>query len=119
MPSRPTAIRLCRYSGGNDRPSGKLVRGRLIVNRAVVIPLVREFNRLPPVPSGVIACPGDDGSEVVALFAYPHGRRVAVALKKTGCEGVTNGDFEDIADGFGRAAQFGPQLVAKLQRLTE
>jgi hypothetical protein len=117
-PTGATAIRLCRYSGGNDHPAGKLVRSRLLTGGAVVSRLVREFDKLPPFPRGAVACPNDDGSEILALFAYPNGGRVTVELDLTGCQGATNGDLVRIAAGFGTPREFGPQLLAELERLT-
>lgn len=80
--------------------------------------LVREFDRLPPMPAGTIACPYDDGSAIRASIAYADRRRVTILVDLRGCMSVTNGNLERTAFGFGSPRQYGPQLVADLERLT-
>ncbi len=116
-PAGATAIRLCRYSGLNASPRLMLVRSRLVSSRAVVRRLVDEFDRLPPPPAGAVACPDDDGSQIVALVSYPAGQQVTIAVGLTGCALVTNGSVHRTAAGIGSPPTFGPQLVAQLERL--
>jgi hypothetical protein len=45
------------------------------------------------------ACPADDGSQILALLAYPNGSQVTIGVELTGCQRVTNGDPVRIANG--------------------
>jgi hypothetical protein len=83
----------------------------------VVRGLVGEFDRLPPPPPGAVACPNDDGSQIVALLAYRGDRAVTITVGLTGCVAVTNGSLQRTAAGMGSPPAFGPQLVAQLKRL--
>jgi hypothetical protein len=114
-PSGATAIRLCRYAGLNSRPPDGLVRSALITNRVAVADLVQGFDRLPSA-IGTFHCPVDDGSEIVALVAYPGGRAVTISSGLRGCQSVTNGDIRRTAAG--GSGQPGPALIAQLERLT-
>lgn len=116
-PTGADAIRLCRYSGGNAHPAGKLVRSRLLTGHLRINRLIADFNKLPPFPPGAVACPSDDGSQIDALLAYPSGKRVTVRTALTGCRGVTNGKLHRTAEGFGVPRQFGPQLITELKTL--
>jgi len=69
------------------------MRSRLLTNPARVTTLVRQFNELPPFPPGAFACPADDGSQILALLAYPNAKHVTIAVELTGCQRVTNGDL--------------------------
>jgi hypothetical protein len=96
----------------------RLERSRLVADTKLVTHLVDEFDALPPYPRGVaFSCPSDDGSQVLALLAYPHGQRVTVAVEETGCEVATNGDVGRLANGYGNTP-VGPRLVAELKALT-
>lgn len=77
----------------------------------IVARLVSELDALPALPRGRIACPMDDGSQIVVMLTYRSGRRVTVALGPTGCRVATNGDQVRTADG-------SPGLVALLEQLT-
>ena len=115
-PTGASAIRLCRYSGVNVQTRLALVSSRLLQSPVLVRELVSEFGRLPPL-RGAVACPADDGSQIVALLAYPRGHRVTISVGLTGCELVTNGSVHRAALGMGTPPAFGPQLVAQLKRL--
>ncbi len=80
--------------------------------------LVREFDRLPRFAPGAIACPMDDGSQVVALLSYPGGHAVSISVGLSGCLRVTNGDIVRTALGIGPSPRSGPALLARLERLT-
>jgi hypothetical protein len=80
----------------------------LLGERAAVTRLTGEFDELQPMRGG-FACPVDDGSEIVALLAYPHGRSVTISVNLRGCNSVTNGDVFRTA--------LGTKLVAQLERL--
>jgi hypothetical protein len=110
-PAGARAIRLCRYSPVPSR----LVKSVLIARLATVRSLVRQFDRLPPF-AGTFNCPVDDGSQIVALLAYPRGHRVAIEVRLRGCNAVSNGDLTRTA--LGRPGQPGPALLARLKRLT-
>ena len=114
-PAGADAIRLCRYSGLNDHPRLTLTHTALLTTPSLVSTLVPEFDKLPS-QRGAIACPFNDGSEIVALLAYPTAHAVTISVGLRGCENVTNGNLKRIALGVGY--QFGPELVVKLQRLT-
>jgi len=115
-PSGAGAIRLCRYSGLNAHPRLTLVNSRLLERPALVRQLVSEFDRLPSL-HGAVACPADDGSQIVAVLAYPGGRDVTISVGLTGCEAVTNGSVSRTALGMGSPPAFGPQLVTQLEHL--
>jgi hypothetical protein len=78
--------------------------------------LVTEFDRLPSM-QGAVACPSDDGSQILALLAYPGGHQVSISVGLTGCALVTNGSVHRTAAGFGTPRTFGPQLLAALEHL--
>ena len=112
-PAGSSTIRLCRYAG---RPHIALVSSRLLGGRPLVAGLVRELDRLPAFPAGPVNCPNDNGSQILALIAYP-GHALTISVDLTGCRLVTNGSVGRTAAGMGSPAAFGPQLVAQLERL--
>jgi hypothetical protein len=107
-------IRLCRFAGNHALPPRplKLVRRRDVRARAIVQDLIRELNRLPPMPAA-ISCPNDDLSQIVLLLSYPGGRSLTIGAGLSGCETVTNGSTYRTA-----ARGRGPRLIAQLERLT-
>jgi hypothetical protein len=115
VPAGAIGLTLCRYRGLNPSPKrvGTLLRSRRIRNATKIAQLTWAFNALPPFPSGVgvIACPGDDGSEIVARFAYPGAPVDPVVVELAGCEGVGNGHIE-------RWAVLDPALIQELRQLT-
>ena len=118
-PAGAVAIRLCRYNGLDSLPRLALARSVLETSSPVVAELVREFDALPSfAPGSGLSCPADDGSRIVALLGYPAGQRVAIVVAPLGCAPVTNGLITRTAFGYGSPRQFGPQLLAQLQRLT-
>ena len=118
-PAGATAIRLCRYSGVNapGLPGLLLVRSTLHDIPSLVSRMAREFDRLPAW-SGALWCPADDGSEIIVLLAYPDRHAVTIGVGLTGCAVVTNGSLGRTAFGWGSPREFGPQLLAELERLT-
>lgn len=116
-PPGAAAIRLCRYSGLNAHPPLTLAGGRLVRAPGLVAVLVADFDRLLAGSPGAVACPADDGSQILALLAYPGGRTVTISAGLTGCALVTNGSVHRTAAGFGSPPAYGPQLVAELERL--
>jgi hypothetical protein len=115
-PAGATAIRLCRYSGLNAHPRLMLLDSRVLESRSLVQQLVSEFDRLPS-PTGAVACPADDLSQILAVLAYPARHQVTITVGLTGCALVTNGSVHRSAAGIGSPRPFGPQLVAQLERL--
>ena len=113
-PAGASAIRLCGYDGLNAKPRFKLAASAFIRNRRVMVELVSEFDALPSLRPGVFACPDDDGSEIIALLAYPDGHEVTISASVTGCSVVSNGDVARSAD-YGPP---GPHLMAQLERLS-
>jgi hypothetical protein len=116
-PSGANRIRLCRYAGSDARPPAVLLRSRPVTEQTLIRRLVRDYNLLPAFPRAV-SCPSDRGSQILALLEYPGRRRVAIQLKLTGCQPVTNGDLIRTAAGFGSPPAFGPALGRELEQLT-
>jgi hypothetical protein len=110
-------VRLCRYSGLNAEPRLSLVSSRLIDDRALVSELLGELDRLPAPPSGGVACPDDDGSQIALILAYPDGQQVTITVGLTGCNMVTNGTAQRTALGVGSSSASRPQLIVQLERL--
>lgn len=117
-PAGASRIRLCRYSGLNNHPPLAPVRSVLVSAPSLVRKLVREFDQLPSQGPSAIACPSDDGSQILAVLAYPGSRVVTIAVHLQGCEEVTNESVARLAAGFGSPPAFGTKLVAQLKRLT-
>ena len=116
-PSGADQIRLCRYSGLNSHPRLALVRARLVDRAGLVAQLVKRLDGLPSGPGGPVACPSDDGSQIVALVAYPNGREVRISVGLRGCELVSNGSVHRTASGYGPYPRRGPRLLAELKWL--
>ncbi len=116
-PPGASAIRLCRYSGLNAHPRLALVSSRLLTSSAVVRELVDELDHLAPLPPNAISCPNDDGSQMIALLAYPDGHSVTISVGLTDCEVVTNGSVQRTAVAIGSTPAAGPPLVSQLERL--
>jgi hypothetical protein len=97
VPRGATEVALCRYRGLNPRPKdfGTLLRSRRIVAADAVASLRSQFDALPPppvLPPGTgVSCPLDDGSEILAIFAYRHAADDPVRVALGGCGGVRNG----------------------------
>src|ERR1700722_1695203 len=90
VPPGATQVLLCRYHGLNPASTAhRLVRGRLVTNRAEVQRLASELTALPKT-RGRIACPMDDGSEIAVEFSYSHSASVTVTVGLTGCRTVSN-----------------------------
>jgi hypothetical protein len=116
-PVGATAIRLCRYGGLNDHPRLKLLNAALVINRRTVGHVIQEFDSLKQGPAGSVACPSDDGSQILALVAYPRAHRVTISVGLTGCSRVVNGDVSRTAANFAGKNPAGPELVGLLKRL--
>ena len=95
VPPGPSAVRLCRYRGLGDSPAA-LERTVKVSRPRVLRRLVRRLDGLPDA-AGTYACPNDDGSQVVAHFAYPDGHRLTVAIGFSGCRLATNGRRSGVA----------------------
>lgn len=118
-PPAAVTLRLCRYRGLNGPEPLLLARSRLITAPALLSHLSGELDALPRYPKSPAAtsCPSDDGSQVLALLAYPGGERVVVAAALTGCQAVTNGDVTSLANGYANTPN-GPRLLSELKSLT-
>jgi hypothetical protein len=90
-PPGAVAVRLCRYSGYNERPRLALVGSRLIEDPRTIPRFVSELSDLPRRPRVVnFGCsPGD--AQIVALLAYPGSQRVTIWVQVQGCRTVSNG----------------------------
>jgi len=118
VPDGPVALRLCRYAGINDPLPLALARSRIVTQKVLVAHLAQELDTLPPFPTGHPPhCPSDDGSQIVALFAYASSQHVTVAFDRTGCNRVTNGDLVRIANGY-QDTPAAQHLNTELSRLT-
>ncbi len=118
VPTGPVALRLCRYSGFNDQLPLALARSRIVTQKVLVAQLAQELDTLPPFPTRhPFHCPSDDGSQIVALFAYASSQHVTVAVDRTGCNRVTNGDLVRIANGY-QDTPVAQHLNTELWRLT-
>jgi hypothetical protein len=82
VPHRPSALALCRYGRA---PAYSLKTSTLVTNRKTVHRLVRGLNALPTVPPGVIACPADNGSEIVVYAMYKKSATRIVHVELSGC----------------------------------
>lgn len=79
--------------------------------RAVVNPLVRELDRLPPMPAAV-SCPNDDLLQLALLLSYLHHCTLTIRVELCGCETATDGPVDRIA-----ARGTEPRVIADLRRL--
>jgi hypothetical protein len=113
-PAGASMIRLCRFSGTHAVPPQplSLVHSADVRATAHVDRLIRELNRLPPMPAAV-SCPNDNLSQIVLLLSYPHGQTLVIDVELSGCQTVTNGSVYRIA-----ARGNGPRLIADLRQLT-
>lgn len=116
--SGATMIRLCRYTGLNGAHPLRLARSASVTRARLVRVIVREFDRLPRFAPGAIACPMDDGSQIVARLSYPGGHSVSISVGLSGCTRVTNGDVVRTALGIAPSPHSGPALLKRLEHLT-
>ena len=115
-PPGASAIRLCRYSGLNAHPRLRLTRMRLLTAPPTVRRTVADLGRLPAGPTGAVACPSDDGSQILARLAYPDGHALTISVALSGCGPVTNGSIRRTAAAIGVAPHPRPRLIAELER---
>lgn len=115
VPPGARAIRLCRYAGQNDPKPLALARAVRVGAPRAVRALVWQFDAVPlprpGTPPETLVCPLDDGSEILAYFAYAHRAIVAVRVGLAGCSEVTNGHV--VGYGYRELT-----LIRKLARLT-
>jgi hypothetical protein len=105
---------LCRYRGLNPYPKRLRLLGSGTVRAASkVAHLGAELNALKALLTGPVACPADDGSQIVAYFRYRDGSRDVVRIQMTGCQVVSNGPVSRWA-----AIAPGPHLLNELEALT-
>lgn len=115
-PPGPVAIQLCRYSAAVGRPVLRLVSSRRLTAPKAVAFFAAELAALPR-QHGPVACPEDDGSQVVAALMYPGRKDLGISVGLRGCETVTNGAVTRTASGFGTPPQKAPPLVHQLERI--
>jgi hypothetical protein len=82
VPKKPTALALCRYG---PAPGYALEASRLVTKRKVVHRVASGLNALPKMPSGAIACPASDGSEIVVYAMYKRSATRIVHVALNGC----------------------------------
>jgi hypothetical protein len=115
-PSGATAMRLCRYAGLNARPTLKLKRAMLVTDPGTIARLVADLDALRPI-RGALSCPTSDGSQVLALLAYPNGHRVTISIATGGCGIVTNGNLVRTIANRRHTNPVGPRLSRQPKRL--
>jgi len=72
------SLLLCRYNGLNPAATARRLRSsRRVTARREIAALAAELDVLPSLPK-LVNCPFDDGSEIVATFAYKSGGDVVV-----------------------------------------
>lgn len=116
VPAGARQALLCRYGGLNAGAERmRLVKSRIVVDRATVALLAKEFDALKRFQSGVYNCPADFGAKVIAIFRYLPTQKSddPVTVDTSGCTPVTNGHLL-------RTAAFapGPRLVGRLESTT-
>jgi hypothetical protein len=117
VPPGASSVALCRFRGLNDpNPShvSQLVGSAEVTAGTQVNSLEDQFNSLPAPPSGTVrVCPADDGSSLLASFAYGNSPPDLVLIRPNGCASATNGYITGDMD-----YANGQRLRAELQRLT-
>jgi len=111
VPTGATSLLLCRYHGLNPAATARRLEGMRLVTSGIA-QIAAEFDSLPKLPRGIMACPFDDGSEIVATFRYPRARADVVDVGLAGCRVVTNGRLSRTAIG-----PAGARLLARLTAL--
>jgi hypothetical protein len=113
VPTGATSLLLCRYRGLNPyRKRFRLLGSGTVRATSKVAHLGAELDSLK-VLTGPVACPNDDGSQIVAYFRYRDGSLDVVRVGTTGCEVVSNGHVSRSA-----AVAPGPHLLTELDALT-
>ena len=113
---RPGAIGvlLCRYRGLNPAATALRLRSsRRLTDRSEIASITTSLDRLPR-EKARIACPFDDGSAILATFAYSDGAAAVVRVGLRGCQTVTG------AHPPARTAATTPagaRLIARLERM--
>ena len=112
VPAGAVALLLCSYRGLNPSgPSRHLLARHTLADPAEVAALSRQFDALRP-PPPLVACPMDDGSEIVASFLYREAPPDPVTVGLSGCEIVSNGRLTRTA-----SLPPGPALLERLAAL--
>ena len=112
VPAGADTLLLCSYRGLN--PPGeahRLVAQDTLTDAAEVTALARQFDALRPAPP-LVACPLDDGSEIVATFLYRGAPPDPVTVALSGCEIVSDGHLARTA-----SLPPGPALLGRLTML--
>ena len=103
---------LCRYGGLNAPAPRGLERERLVTSHARITRLTTDFNALRPLPPGIVNCPLDDGSEIVATFRYPSRGEDVVTVGLSGCRVIGNGIVPPRTASSGAGSRLLAQLTA-------
>jgi hypothetical protein len=113
VPSGTTGVLLCRYRGlGSLAKRWRLLGSRTLRAASKVGLLRAQLNGLPRAV-GVIACPSDDGSKIIAYFHYPGASDDVVSIGTSGCAPVSNGHVHRTA-----SLASGVKLRQELEALT-
>lgn len=113
IPGTPCAMVLWRYRALHKPPRLQLV-GRADIRSPVLLRrLTSEFDALPPVPEGGLACPNDNGSRITADLKYRHHRTLRLTASLSGCPEARRGLVTRSALG-----RIGAKLIGQLEALT-
>jgi hypothetical protein len=106
---RARSLRLCQYNGLNHGPNtGRLAAAVQIDTRKVVEQLTRELDALKQPPKRIV-CPMDDGSTIIARFAFAHAQPESIRVGLKGCRLVNRGQLRRTA-----ASPIGETLIRRL-----
>ena len=98
VPAGQDTVLLCRFAGLNGPgPRLGLLGAVRLTDGSTVNDLAAQMNQLPRGASGPVACPEDDGSEILAGFGYSAGPSDPVTVSLTGCTAATNGQISRVA----------------------
>lgn len=90
VPGAPVVATACRYTGVNARHDPGGLAGRRVLRGRVLADVQTALNGQPAVV-GRYACPNDDGSAHLLLFAYRDRPVVRVRVADSGCRLAGNG----------------------------
>ena len=104
---------LLRYRLTHKQPRLQLVGRADVRSAALVRQLTTEFDALPPVSEGGVACPNDNGSRMTADLKYSYHRTLRLTASLSGCPVARRGLVMRSALG-----RIGAKLIGQLEVLT-
>jgi hypothetical protein len=113
VPSGAAKLLLCRYRGLNSARTALRLRWyRLLTGRTEITSIATALDKLPRAKAA-FHCPMDDGSAILATFAFAARRSVTIRVGLRGCRTVT-GPYLPVRTAISPG---GARLVATLERL--